>query len=145
MMSEKNKLTATVGGYNVCPTCGREAYEMMSGYDEYHVGCAYCGIHNGVVQFLDDYISTQTKEQVRKEWNKKCITSEYGDSVLEMLGDYVVVCSSDHAIEFTSSNIKDVVTFVEERNNNYDVYIIMENQLEYLGCSYLIHLINSEG
>lgn len=63
MLNYDNKLTE---GYNGCPKCGRMPYEMMLGDDTYLVGCAYCGIRHGIIQFLEEPLNDKIREAVKK-------------------------------------------------------------------------------
>lgn len=140
---EKNYEEMNVG-YNVCPHCGRYPVATMEGYDTYRVGCAFCGLNRGVITFLDDPISEVVKEATRKEWNKMCVTSNYTDEVMELMGleegDFVLAWKHDYMIECVLDSVDDVIRMVDD-DDYYNIYRVRENSLELLGSSALVAVI----
>lgn len=129
-------------GYNVCPHCGRAPIAIMEDYDTYRVGCAYCGLNHGVITFLDEPLSEEIKETTRKEWNRKCITANFSDGVIELMGmqeeDYVLTWRHDDNIECIAHDFDDIIRIIGEDDQFYSVYRVKDNYLEFLGHSELV-------
>ena len=132
---------------NICPKCGRLPLIIMSEDNTFHqLGCAYCGIKEGVSFFVTDEAIEDVNRKLQKEWNAKCINEEYSHEVLEQLdidcGDYVLTNANNNAIVLIAKDMKTVLSFIDDPAHNYlvKIYVRAENCLECLGNSYLIHL-----
>ena len=148
MTETKNNMEEMSRGYNICPHCGRATYETMDGYDTYRVGCAFCGVKHGVITFLDDPITEEVKEAMRREWNRKCLRSSYTDSVLELMGldedDFVLSCVSDDSIVNFAHDVDDIIRTIVDEKEHYFIYRVKENGLEPLGTSKLVAIISKK-
>ena len=132
---------------NICPKCGRLPIRITSEDNAFHqLGCAYCGVKEGVGFFVTEEAIEDVNRKLQKEWNAKCINEEYSHEVLEQLdidcGDYVLTNANNNAIVLIAKDMKTVLTFIEDPAHNYlvKIYVLVENSFEYLGNSYLINL-----
>ena len=132
---------------NICPKCGRLPLIITSEDNTFHqLGCAYCGIKEGVSFFVTDEAIEDVNRKLKKDWNAKCINEEYSPEVLEQLdidyGDYVLTNANNNAVVLVAKDMKTVLTFIEDPSHEYsvEIYVRVENCLEHLGNSYLLNL-----
>ena len=145
MNENRNNFEEMDTGYNICPHCGGTPFATMDGYDTYRVGCAFCGMNNGVIAFLEDPLTEEVKEKTRREWNRKCISSSYTDGVMEYLGlekgDFVLTWRHDDMFECVAHDFDDIIRIIGEDDQFYNVYRVKDNYLEFLGHSELVAII----
>ena len=144
-MDSKRNNTITRGpNYNICPHCGRHVYAVMPDNGSYLVGCIYCGLKNGLNTLADEEITEAFENRMRKAWNYMCLESEYDEDAMEALcvsnGDYVLVDNSDGEIIHVAKNMREVIRFIEETENQIPVgiYYMSANMLEKWGSSFLV-------
>ena len=131
-------------GYNVCPECGRQAYAVMTEDQMYRVGCLHCGLRNGVGVFVEDELTDEMTESMRRLWNQKCIeTEEYSVEALEVMeakiGSYAMVDSHSQEILCFVRNVDAVKRFVLENPDvALGIYLLVNGNLQYMGCGYLV-------
>ena len=84
---------------------------------------------------------------MRKVWNLKCLEAEYSIEAMEELGvcngEYVLVDNSDGEIIHVAKNMREVIRFIEETENQIPVgiYYMSANMLEKWGSSFLVWAI----
>ena len=132
---------------NICPKCGRLPIRITSEDNTFHqLGCAYCGVKEGVGFFVTEEAIEDLNRKLQKAWNAKCINEEHSHEVLEQLdidyGDYVLTNANNNAVVLVAKDMKTVLTFIEDPSHEYsvEIYVRVENCLEHLGNSYLLNL-----
>lgn len=147
MMKNTTKQMNAEQSYNVCPTCGRAVHPVLDDYGMYHVGCTYCGLRDGVGTFVDGELAEQTKEQFRKNWNQRVLKSYLNEEAREILHltevGFAIVSNQDGAIVHTAENMKEVIECLQliGDDKSYGIYLHIDGTLQYLGCTYLVWLI----
>lgn len=138
----KMKMMRKEEGYNVCPRCGKAPYEMMGDYETYHVGCAYCGIRNGVTAFLEFPLDDQVRGETQKEWNEQCLKAHYSEEVFDELnidmGTFVMVARSNSAIKYIVPDMHRIVDILKENGDAFDVYVRVDDTLQRLDYADLL-------
>ena len=150
--NKENKTNAMsqAEGYNVCPTCGRDAHTILTEDGTYRVGCMYCGLRNGVSTFIEGELTNEDAELMRKCWNKRVVNSFIHEDVRELLrlktGGLAIVSNRDGVIVDTAETIKDVISFLDLVGDDisYGVYLHIDGSLQEIGCTYLVERILNE-
>ena len=136
------KLLTKEEGYNACPRCGRFPYEFMDEYDTYEVGCAYCGITNGVTSFLEEPLNEAIREKTKKDWNEKCLKTPYSEDVFDAsdidVGDFVLVRRASGAIAHIVADIAGIVEILRTNGEVFDMYVRMDDILQPLDTADLL-------
>ena len=144
MKEKQNNTIISEDGYNICPKCGGQAYAITMDAGAYYVGCPYCGLQNGVSCLTDEMDTEDFIEQMRIEWNQKCLKSMYEDDVIVMLGvlnnEYVVVNNVDYHVVHIARDIRELVNFVNSSAlaTSLEAYVMIDSYLQPLSCSFLI-------
>ena len=135
---------ASANGYNVCPRCGRPAYEIATEDQMYHVGCLYCGLQYGVGLCVEEEITEGITEALRIRWNEQYLTDvHFSEEVLEILkmgeADYLLVNNLDKSIICSVETAKEVKRYVKERNDiPIGIYKLVSGYPQYMGHSYFV-------
>lgn len=142
--NNKNQISAELG-YNLCPRCGSPAYGITTDDDIHHVGCIYCGFANGVENYIGDCDEEQIREVLRKEWNKRCLNSEFSEEFFEAWDVfrkcYVIPQSTDDYIVYITTKYSEVVDFaMQHQDDPYDLYVVINGALCRLGTTALVWL-----
>ena len=131
--------------YNRCPSCGRQAHGLLSEDKLYRVGCLHCGLGHGVSTYVDE-VTEEVREQLRKCWNQHCLSIPISDSALESVDiastGFALVSAEDNYIAHFFSEFSKLTEFFESRDSNdaYNVYLMIDGTLQYLGSAYLLWL-----
>ena len=146
-MIKRNNINNTIRaeeGYNICPRCGRKAYAIQTDDGAYRVGCLECGLINGVRTIIDEEITEDLEESMRRHWNKLCLTAEYFEDALELLclknGGYVIANSEDGYIAYVSKDFNEVKDYINDIGDSmsFGIYLHIDGALQYLGSTYLL-------
>ena len=149
MTETKNKTKNTVReeqGYNVCPTCGRRAYALYADDGHYYVGCVYCGLKSGACIHASE-MTEDTAENLRQSWNKMTLNRfwdyEGRESIGIGTGGYVIATNADGCIVHSADSMQEVIEYLEYVGDDisYGIYLHIDGTLQYLGCTYLVWLI----
>lgn len=150
-MNEKKQNTTNIireeQGYNVCPTCGRRAYAVYTEDGTYSVGCVHCGMKNGICTPVTE-MTEEMAENLRRSWNKMTLNRFWDYDAREAIGigtgGYVIATNVDGYIVHSADSIQDVMKYLEYVGDDmsYGIYIHIDGTLQYLGCTFLIWLIN---
>ena len=144
---QMNKTINTVKaneGYNICPKCGRQVYAILNENGAYSIGCLSCGMREGISVPVDEEMTDEFADRMRTVWNFRCLDEIYSDEAMEVLcisnGNYVLVHNLNGQIVHIARNMREVVDYIEsiEYGLPLGIYLMLENTLEYLGCSSLV-------
>ena len=150
MNESKNKTMIREAGYNICPKCGGQAYAITMDEGVYYVGCLYCGLQHGVSILINNQLTEEIIEQMRIDWNKKCVESLYDEDVIVMLGalnkEYIIVNRADNHILFIARDILELLEFVDSMASfiHTEVYVMHEGHLRLASFSCLKNEILNE-
>lgn len=134
-------------GYNVCPECGRQAYAVMTEDRMYRVGCLHCGLVYGIGTFVEDDVTDEMTENMRRRWNEKCLgADEYSVEALEVIdareGDYVMVDAQTKEIICIAGSVANARQYVlDHYDKAVDIYLLGSGSLEKMGCSFLVQAL----
>ena len=131
----KTNETREMQQYNLCPACGRRAYEVYTDDGMYQVGCIHCGTKNGVCADASEMTEEMT-EKLRIEWNHSTLAKYFEIEAREELGigigGYVMVRKSDGYIVRYADSMREVVEYLRSTGYDeaYEIYHHMDGILQ---------------